>query len=84
MLGPSLRMKKEWDYPPPPLGLVCGVCEFVTLPFWGFKILNFNILGGFQKNGYFFEVCENFVDIFWGLSQNWNRGVVSMHFRVFS
>ena len=32
--------------------------------FW-FKILNFNIFGGFQKNEYFF-LYENFVDIFLG------------------
>ena len=32
--------------------------------FW-FKILNFNIFGGFQKNEYFF-LYEIFVDIFLG------------------
>ena len=31
--------------------------------FFGFKILNFNFLGGFQKTKYFFGY-ENFVDIF--------------------
>ena len=31
-------------------------------PFWGFKILNFNIFGGFQKYHYFWGY-ENFVDI---------------------
>ena len=36
---------------------------------FGFKILNFNILLGFQKNKYFFRY-EDFVDIFWGSSQN--------------
>ena len=36
--------------------------------FLGFKILNFNIFGGFQKNE-FFGGCEDFVDIFWGSSQ---------------
>ena len=36
--------------------------------FWGFKILNFNILGGFQKNEYFLEY-EDFVDIVWGSSK---------------
>ena len=36
--------------------------------FFGFKILNFNIFGGFQKNKYFFE-HEDFVDIFGGSSQ---------------
>ena len=30
--------------------------------FWGFKILNFNIFGGFQKYHYFWGY-ENFVDI---------------------
>ena len=39
-------------------------------PFLGFKILNFDIFGGFQKNKYFLGY-ENFVDIFWGSSQNW-------------
>ena len=33
--------------------------------FFGLKILNFNIFGGFQKNKYLFGY-ENFVDIFWG------------------
>ena len=39
-------------------------------PFLGFKILNFNIFGGFQKIEYFLGY-EDFVDIFWGSSQNW-------------
>ena len=34
-------------------------------PFFGVKILNFNIFGGFQKNKYFLGY-EDFVDIFWG------------------
>ena len=34
----------------------------------GLKILNFNIF--FQNNEYFLG-CEDFVDIFWGSSQNW-------------
>ena len=38
--------------------------------FFGFKILNFNIFGGFQKNKYFLGY-EDFVDIFWGSSQIW-------------
>ena len=47
--------------------------------FLGFKILNFNIFGGFQKTEYFWGY-EDFVDIF---------GVITkldytMHFRVFS
>ena len=33
--------------------------------FWGFKVLNFNIFGGFQKKEYF-GGYEDFVDIFWG------------------
>ena len=33
--------------------------------FFGFNILNFNILGGFQKNEYFWGY-EDFADIFWG------------------
>ena len=39
-------------------------------PFLGFKILNFNIFWGFQKNEYFWGY-EDFVDIFLGSSQNW-------------
>ena len=39
-------------------------------PFFGFKILNFNIFWGCQKNKYFLGY-EDFVDIFWGSSQNW-------------
>ena len=37
--------------------------------FFGFRILNFNIFGGFQKNEYYLGY-ENFVDIFFGSSQN--------------
>ena len=33
--------------------------------FGGFKILNFNIIGGFQKTEYFWG-HEDFVEIFWG------------------
>ena len=33
--------------------------------FLGFKILNFSIFGGFQKNEYFWGVWR-LVDIFWG------------------
>ena len=51
--------------------------------FLGFKILNFNILGGFQKNEYFWG-HEDFVDIFLESSQNLaSLRVISMHFRVF-
>ena len=35
-------------------------------PFFGGRILNFNIFGGFQKNEYFFGY-EHFVDIFLGV-----------------
>ena len=38
-------------------------------PFFGFKILNFIIFGGFQKNE-FFGGYEDFVDIFGESSQN--------------
>ena len=53
--------------------------------FFAFKILNFNILGGgggggFQKNKYFLG-CEDFVDIFWGSSQNWT--IFRCHFYAF-
>ena len=36
----------------------------------GFKILNFNIFGGFRKMN-IFGGYEDFVDIFWGSSQIW-------------
>ena len=36
-----------------------------SVHFFGFKILNFNIFGGFLKNKYFLGY-EDFVDIFWG------------------
>ena len=48
--------------------------------FLGFKILNFNIFLGFQKNKYFFGY-ENFVDIFLGSSQNWT--IFRGHFYAF-
>ena len=38
--------------------------------FLGFKILNFNIFGVFQKKKIFWG-DEDFVDIFLGSSQNW-------------
>ena len=48
------------------------ICRLGLL--FGFKILNFNIFGGFQKN-------EDFVDIFLRSSQNWaSYRVISMHF----
>ena len=52
-------------------------------PFFGFKILNFNIFGGFQKNEYFWGGNE-ILWIFLGSSQNWACfRVISMQFRVF-
>ena len=52
--------------------------------FFGLKILNFNIFGGFQKN----EYCwghEDFVDIFGGHHKiGLYLGDISMNFRVFS
>ena len=51
--------------------------------FWGFKILNFNFLGGFQKNEYFLGY-EDCVITFWESSQNWaSFRFISMHVRVF-
>ena len=51
--------------------------------FLGFKILNFSIFWGFQKNIYFLG-HENFVDIFCGLHKiGLYLLVISMHFRVF-
>ena len=50
--------------------------------FLGFKILNFNIFGCFQKNEYFWG-NEDFVDYFMGKIGLY-LGVISMHFRVFS
>ena len=52
--------------------------------FFGFKILNSNIFGGFQKKWIFVEY-EDFVDIFWGYHKiGLYLGVISLHFRVFS
>ena len=48
--------------------------------FLGFKILNLTIFGVFQKNEYFWGY-EDFVDIFWGSSQN--RTIFRSHFYVF-
>ena len=50
--------------------------------FFGFKILNFNIFWGFQKNKYFLGY-EDFVDIFLGYHHKIGLylGVISMHFR---
>ena len=49
-------------------------------PFFGFKILNFNIFWGFQKNKYFLGY-ENCVDTFLGSSQNWT--IFRGHFYAF-
>ena len=48
-----------------------------------FKILNFNIFGGFQKNEQFLGY-EDFMDTFWGHHKiGLYLGVISIHFRVF-
>ena len=62
-----------------------GVLSFHTYVgsghFFGFKILNFNILGGFQKNEYFWSM--KILYIFWGHHKiGLYLGVISMHFRV--
>ena len=62
------------------------ICMLQSL--FGFKILNFNIFKGFQKNEYFLGY-EDFVDFFfWGGGGHQKVGlyfgVISMHFRVFS
>ena len=50
--------------------------------FLGFKSLNFNIFGGFQKTEYFLGY-EDFVDIFWGHHKiGLYLEVISMHLRV--
>ena len=52
-------------------------------PFFGFKILNFDIFLVLKKLNIFWGY-EDLVDIFLGSSQNWaSLRVVSMHFRVF-
>ena len=51
-----------------------------SVHFLGFKILNFDIFGGFQKNKYSFGY-ENFVDNFLGSSQNWT--IFRGHFYIF-
>ena len=47
--------------------------------FWGFKILNFNIFGGFQKTEYFGGM--KILWIFFGVITKLDY---TMHFRVFS
>ena len=54
--------------------------------FLRFKILNFNIFGGFQKNKYFLGMKILWI-FFWGhhkLDYILYLGVISMHFRIFS
>ena len=66
---------------PIPQGRFSDIFIYVGLVhFLGFKILNFNIFGGFQKNEYF-GGYEDFVCIFGGSSQTWTsfRG----HFYAF-
>ena len=69
-----------------PMGDGVTLCSYIRRlgSFFGFKILNFNILLGLQKNKYFLGY-DDFVDIFMGSSQNWTIfRAKSMHFRVFS
>ena len=66
--------------PPPPPGVLLYFHAYVGSGyFWGFKILNFNIFGGFQKTECFWKY-EDFVNIFW-VHHNMDY---TMHFRVFS
>ena len=67
----------------------CGVtlCSYIRRlgSFLGFKILNFNILLGLQKNKYIWGMKMLWIMIFMGSSQNWTIfRAKSMHFRVFS
>ena len=51
--------------------------------FFGFKILNFNVFGGFWKMNIFWY--EDFVDMFWGHHKiDLYLGVISVNLRVFS
>ena len=58
------------------------ICSYIRRrgSFLGFKILNFNIFGGFKKNEYFLGYVV-FVDIFLGSSQNWT--IFRGHFYAF-
>ena len=59
--------------------------HLVIASFFGFKILNFNIFGGFQKKMDIFGGYEDFVDIFGGHHKiGLYLGFFSMHLRVFS
>ena len=52
--------------------------------FFGFKILNFNILGQFSESFFFFlggGVYEDFVDFFCGVITNWT--IFSGYFNAF-
>ena len=67
-------------------GVLWHFCTYVGSGYFlGFKTLNFNIFGGFQKNKYFLGY-EDFVDISFGCHHKIGLylGVISMHFRVFS
>ena len=63
----------------------CGLAPYVgSGHVLEFKIFNFNIFLGFQKNEYFWGY-KDFVDIFWGHHKiGLYLEVISMHFRVFS
>ena len=52
--------------------------------FWGFKILNFNIFWGFQKNKYFLGIKILWI-FFWGHRKiGLYLGGIFMYFRIFS
>ena len=62
--------------------LIFSQIRRLGLFFFGFKILNFIIFWGFEKNEYFWGY-EDFVDNVLGSSQNWaSLRVVSMRLRV--
>ena len=62
------------------MGIILFFHAYVGLGYFGgFKILNFNIFGGFQKTEYFWGY-EDFMDIFWVIT----KLDYTMHFRVFS
>ena len=69
---------------PTPGGTLIFLCmRKLGLFLGGFKILNFNIFWGFQKNELFLGY-EDFADIFWGHHKiGLYLGVIPMHFRVF-
>ena len=51
--------------------------------FLGFKILNFNIFGGFQKNEYILGIKVLWMFFFGHHNIGLYLGVISMHFRAF-